>query len=76
LKASISITEKKNAKNASTGPNKFSKQCHYAPELPAEAEKRGNDSWSKAMYGWLTCAVTTTCSVPPASNYAVSTQKH
>jgi len=23
--------------NASTGPNKFSKQCHYAPELPVEA---------------------------------------
>jgi len=37
LKASISVTEKKNAKNASTGPNKFSKQCHYAPELPVEA---------------------------------------
>jgi len=44
------------------------------------AEKHGNDSWSKAMYGWLmmygwlTRAVTTTCSVPPASNYTVATQ--
>jgi len=37
LEASISVTEKKNAKNASTGPNTFSKQCHYAPELPVEA---------------------------------------
>jgi len=30
----ISVTEKKNAKNASIGPNKFSKQYHYTPELP------------------------------------------
>jgi len=37
LKASISITEKKNANNTSTGPNKFSKQCHYTPKLPVEA---------------------------------------
>jgi len=37
LKASISVTGKKNAKNASTGPNKFSKQCLYAPEIPVEA---------------------------------------
>jgi len=37
LKASISITEKKNAKNTSTGSNKFSKQYHYVPELPVEA---------------------------------------
>ena len=26
--------------------------------------------------GWLTCATTTNCSVPPASNYTVATQKH
>jgi len=37
LKASISVTEKKNAKNASTGPNKISKQYHYVPDLPVEA---------------------------------------
>ena len=37
LKASISVTEKKNVKNASIGPNKFSKQYHYTPELPVEA---------------------------------------
>jgi len=37
FEACISVTEKKNAKNASTGPNKFSKQCHCAPELPVEA---------------------------------------
>ena len=30
----LSITEKKNAKNAFIG---FSKQYHYAPELPVEA---------------------------------------
>jgi len=39
LKASISVTEKKNAKNVSTGPSKFSKeyQYHYAPEVPIES---------------------------------------
>jgi len=37
LKASISVTGKKNAKNASTGPNNFSKQYHYAPETPVES---------------------------------------
>ena len=27
-----------------------------------------------AGYGWLTCAVTTTCSVPPAPNYCSYTK--
>jgi len=59
----ISVTGKKNAKNPSTGPNKFSKQYPYAPEFPIEAIV-------------FICAVTTTCSIPPASNYTVATQKH
>ena len=33
LKVCISVTGKKYAKNASTGPNKFNVQYHYAPEL-------------------------------------------
>jgi len=36
LKASISITEKKDAKNVSTGPDKFSLLYHYAPKMPVE----------------------------------------
>jgi len=36
------------------------------------AEKHDNDSWNKAYVGWLTHAVTTTFSIPPASNYSVA----
>ena len=36
LKACISVTGNKYAKNASTGPNKFNVQHHHAPELPIE----------------------------------------
>ena len=81
--ASISVTEKKipkslpqaliNLVNSITMPQNFLQRLQCLLHLAAE--KHGNDSWSKALCRVAYPCCTTTCSVPPASNYTVATQK-